>query len=44
MNLCSATYMKNGHVVRVDGTNLLRSALPCERFPMMRMEVRDGVG
>lgn len=40
MALHSATYMKNGHVVRVDGADLLLSAIPCERFPMMRMEVR----
>jgi hypothetical protein len=36
--------MKNGRTVRVDGSDLLLSALPCERFPMMRMEVRDGTG
>ena len=36
----SASYMKNGQTVHVPGSDLLRSAIPCERFPMMRIEVR----
>ena len=37
--LDSASYMKNGQTVHVPGADLLRSAIPCERFPMMRIEV-----
>ena len=35
----SATYLQNGQTVHVNGENLLRSAVPSERFPTMRMEV-----
>ena len=31
--------MKNGQTMYVSGADLLTAAIPCERFPTMRMEV-----